>query len=343
MMRKYIIDSVKYWATEYHVDGFRFDLMGIHDIATMNAVRAALDNIDASIFVYGEGWTANASPLSEDLRAVKRNAKQLNNIAVFCDDMRDALRGNWYNPETGGFISGVERNEESLKLGITGAIKHPQVDCSKVKYINCDYTNAPAQLINYVSCHDDLCLTDKIKATAPTDAAEDELLRFNKLAQTAVFTSQGIPFIYAGEEICRDKKGIHNTFESPDEINQIDWSNKAKYRDIFDYYKGLICLRKSYSAFRMNTAIEVRKNLKFIKTEKKFIAYLIDGRANKNAWEDIIVILNGNRHAVDFKLLEGNWTLLCHDGKIDISGIASAQGILRIEASSASILVRRLN
>ncbi|MDR2651224.1 MAG: type I pullulanase [Prevotellaceae bacterium] len=342
MMRKYIVDSVKYWATEYHIDGFRFDLMGIHDIETMNAVRAALDKIDSSIFIYGEGWTANTSPLSEDLRAVKRNAKQLNNIAVFCDDIRDALRGNWYNPKTGGFISGVEGNEESVKLGITGAIKHPQVDYSKVKYINHNYTNAPTQLINYVSCHDDLCLNDKIKETAPAHADAAELLRFNKLAQTVVFTSQGIPFIYAGEEICRNKKGFHNTFNLPDEINQIDWTYKSKYRDVFEYYKGLITLRKSYAAFRMNSANDVRKNLKFIKTEKNFIAYLIDGRANNNAWEDIIVILNGNRNAVDFKLLEGKWKLLCHDGKIDINGIATVHGTLRVEASSASILARTL-
>ncbi|MDR0420556.1 MAG: type I pullulanase [Prevotellaceae bacterium] len=340
MMRKYIVDSVKYWATEYHIDGFRFDLMGIHDIETMNAVRAAIDNIDSSIFIYGEGWTANQSPLSEDLRAVKRNAKYLNNIAVFCDDIRDALRGNWYSPKIGGFISGIAGNEESVKLGITGAIKHPQVDYSKVK--NTPYTNAPTQLINYVSCHDDLCLVDKIKETAPQNSTDDELLRFNKLAQTAVFISQGIPFIYGGEEICRDKKGIHNTFNSPDEINQINWSNKAKYRDIFNYYKGLIALRKAYSAFRMNTASDVRKNLKFIKTDNCFIAFLIDGRANDNAWEDMIVILNGNRHAVDFKLLEGRWKLLCHDGKIDINGISHEQGILRIEASSASILARIL-
>jgi pullulanase len=343
MMRKYIVDSVKYWATEYHIDGFRFDLMGIHDIETMNAVRAAVDSIDPSIFIYGEGWTANQSPLSEDLRAVKRNAGRLNNIAVFCDDIRDALRGYWYDSKIGGFVSGVEGNEESIKLGITGAIKHPQIDYSKVKNTHQPYANAPTQLINYVSCHDDLCLADKIKETAPEDAAECELLRFDKLAQTVVFTSQGIPFIYGGEEIYRNKKGICNTFNSPDEINQINWSNKAKYRDLFDYYKGLIALRKSYSTFRMNTASDVRKNLKFIKTEKNFIVYLIDGRANHNAWEDITVILNGNRNAVDFKLLEGRWKLLCHDGKIDMNGIATVHGMLRIEASSASILARILH
>jgi len=334
MMRKYIVESVKYWATEYHIDGFRFDLMGIHDIETMNAIRAELDKIDPTIFIYGEGWTADWSPLSEDLRAVKRNTKQLNNIAVFNDNTRDALRGSWNNPNVGGFIVGIEGNEEGVKLGIVGATKHLQVDYS--------YTNAPSQLINYVSCHDDLCLVDKIKKTASQNTTTEELIRFNKLAQTVIFTSQGVPFIYAGEEIFRDKKGIHNTFKSPDEINQIDWSNKAKYKDIFNYYKGLIALRKTYPAFRMNTAAAVQKNLKFIKTEKNFIAYLLAGDMNNNVWEDIIVILNGNRNAIDFKLLEGRWKIICHDGKINLKGIANAEGILKIEKSSASILVRTL-
>ena len=339
MMRKYIVDSVAYWAKEYHIDGFRFDLMGIHDIETMNAVRAALDEIDTSIFAYGEGWTAGQSPLPEELRAVKRNAKQLNNIAVFCDDMRDALRGSWYNPSQGGFIEGVGGNEESVKFGIAGGIQHQQINYENIGA----YVNEPAQLINYVSCHDDLCLMDKIKATAPENATPEEFLRFAKLAQTIVFTSQGVPFMYAGEEIYRDKKGIHNTFKSPDEINCIDWSNKKKYKTLFNYYKDLIALRKTYSAFRMNTAADVRKNLKFLKTEKNFIAYMIDGRANNNIWEDVLVLLNGNRTAVDFQLLEGKWKILCHDSEINLNGIANAQGALRVEASSASILVRVLN
>ncbi|MDR3285881.1 MAG: type I pullulanase, partial [Prevotellaceae bacterium] len=293
MMRKYIVDSVKYWAKEYHIDGFRFDLMGVIDIETMNVVRAALDETDASIFIYGEGWTADVSPLPENLRAVKRNAQQLDNIAVFNDDIRDALRGCWNNPDVGGFITGVEGNEESVKFGIAGAVKHYQIDYSKVRNRQEPYSNSPTQTVNYVSCHDDLCLTDKIKKTAPADASHEELLRFDKLAQTVVFTSQGVPFIYGGEEIFRDKKGVHNTFKSPDEINQINWTNKFLYKDIFNYYKGLIALRKTYSAFRMITAADVQKNLKFIRTEKNFIAYLIDGRANNKAWEDIIVILNG--------------------------------------------------
>ena len=344
MMRKYIVDSVVYWAKEYHIDGFRFDLMGVHDIETMNAVRSALDKLDPSIFIYGEGWTADISPLSENLRAVKRNVKQLNNIAVFCDDLRDALRGSWHNPYLGGFIAGVEGNEESIKFGIVGGIQHQQIDYGNINNSqHRAYTNAPTQLINYVSCHDDLCLMDKIKATAPENATAEELLRFAKLAQTVVFTSQGLPFMYAGEEIYRDKKGIHNTFESPDEINAINWSNKKKYKALFNYYKDLIVLRKTYSAFRMNNAVDVRKNLKFIKTEKNFIAYIIDGRANNNIWEDMLVLLNGNRFAIDFQLLEGRWKILCHDGKINLDGIANIQDSLRVEASSASILVRILN
>lgn len=344
MMRKYIVDSVVYWAEEYHIDGFRFDLMGIHDVETMNAVRYALDKIDRSIFIYGEGWTAGASVLPENVRAVKRNAKQLNNIAVFCDEMRDALRGSWFNPQIGGFIEGIAGNEESIKLGIVGGIQHSQVNYGNIKNsLNQAYTNQPSQLINYVSCHDDLCLMDKIKATAHENTAQEEYMRFAKLAQTVVLTSQGVPFIYAGEEICRSKKGIHNTFKSPDEVNCINWSNKKEYRQLFNYYKNLIALRKTYSAFRMHTAADVRKNLKFIKTETNFIAYMIDGSANANIWEDILVLLNGNRHSIDFQLLEGRWKILCHAGEINLNGIANAQGIFKIDASSAGILVRILN
>jgi pullulanase len=342
MMRRYIVDSVVYWAKEYHIDGFRFDLMGVHDVETMNAVRAALDEIDPTIFIYGEGWTADSSQLTEDLRAVKRNTKQLNNIAVFNDDLRDALRGSWYNPCQGGFIEGVEGNEESIKLGIVGGVQHPQINYANVKNSQKAYTNAPTQLINYVSCHDDLCLIDKIIATTSENTRYDEFIRFAKLAQTIVFTSQGVPFMYAGEEICRDKKGIHNTFKSPDEINLINWSNKIKYIDIFNYYKDLISLRKTYSAFRMKTATEVRKNIRFLKTEKNFIAYMIDGCANKNIWEDMLVLLNGNRNAVDFQLLEGKWKILCHDAKINLNATANVQSFIRVEASSVSILCRVL-
>ncbi|HEY6914650.1 MAG TPA: type I pullulanase, partial [Paludibacter sp.] len=253
MMRKLMIESVVYWATEYHVDGFRFDLMGIHDIETMNEIRAALDKIDPTIFIYGEGWTAAASPLAEAKRAVKKNAKQLNNIAVFSDDIRDAIKGSWMHAEIPGFVSGIDSLEESIRFGVVGATQHPHVDYTKLIYSKAPYVNNPTQIINYVSCHDDMCLVDKLKESKPADATDDELVRFNKLAQTIVYTSQGVPFMYAGEELYRNKKGIHNTYQSPDSVNQIDWNFKTTHKDILDYYKGLIALRKGHSAFRIPT------------------------------------------------------------------------------------------
>ena len=225
---------------------------------TMNEIRAALDKIDPSIFMYGEGWTASGSPLAEEKRAVKKNAKLLEEIAVFSDDIRDALKGSWMHAEIPGFVSGIDSLEESVKFGVVGATEHRQVDYSKLIYSKEPYVNNPTQIINYVSCHDDMCLVDKLKEAKPTDATDDELIRFNKLAQTIVFTSQGVPFIYAGEELYRNKKGVHNTYQSPDSINQINWDNKTKYIDIFNYYQGLIALRKAHPAFRIPTAEGLR-------------------------------------------------------------------------------------
>ena len=236
MMRKFIVESVVYWATEYHVDGFRFDLMGIHDIETMNEIRGALDKIDPTIFICGEGLAVAASPLAEDKRAVKKNAKQLNGIAVFSDDIRNTITGNTMHPEISGFVSGTDSLEENVRFGVVGATQHPQIDYSKLLYSKAPYVNNPSQIVNYVSRHDELCLVDKLKASKPTNASDDELIRFNKLAQTIVFTSQGIPFIYAGEEFYRNKKGIQNTSQSPDSINQMDWNLKTTNKDIFNYY-----------------------------------------------------------------------------------------------------------
>lgn len=340
MMRKFIVESVVYWATEYRVDGFRFDLMGIHDIETMNAVRAALDKVDPSIIVYGEGWTADSSPLPESERAVKMNAKQLNGIAVFSDDIRDALKGSWANSEVPGFVSGVESLEEAVKFGVVGGVYHPQVDYNKAIYAKEPYVNHPSQTINYVSCHDDLCLVDKLRESRPQGATEEELQRFNLLAQTVVFTAQGIPFIYAGEEVYRDKKGVHNSYESPDSINQIDWNNKTKYQHIYDYYRGLIQLRKEHPAFRMTTQEMVQKHLKFIETgSQNVVAYTLGDHANGDAWRQIVVIYNGNRQGVQLKLPVQNATVVVHDGKINLNGIMKIYGeSIWVPASSATIL-----
>lgn len=341
MMRHYIIESVKYWVNEYHIDGFRFDLMGIHDIETMNEVRAALTKIDPSIFVYGEGWTAKDSPLPLEKRAIKVNAPQLNNIAVFSDDLRDGLRGSVFKEDEAGFASGVvEKNEESIKFGIVGATQHPQINYGAVLYCEAPYASNPTQVINYVSCHDDLCLVDKLKLSAPKNATPAELMKFNKLAQTIVFTSQGVPFMRAGEELYHTKKGVHNSFESPDSINQIDWHNKAEYKEIFDYYTNLIALRKSHPAFRIPTTKEVNKHLEFIETyEPGVIAYTLGKHANGDEWEDILVVFNGNRKSVNIELPEADWNVVCRNGKIDQNGLGKLKGgRTRVNGSSALIL-----
>ncbi|MGC3979233.1 MAG: type I pullulanase [Paludibacteraceae bacterium] len=339
MMRKFMIESVVYWAKEYHIDGFRFDLMGIHDIETMNEIRAALNKVDKSILIYGEGWTAGNSPLAEEKRALKKNVSRLKGIAVFSDDIRDALKGNWMKAEIPGFVSGTDSLENAVKFGIVGCTDFPGIDFSKLIHSQAPYATNPTQVINYVSCHDDMCLVDKLRENKPLGATEEEIKRFDKLAQTAVFTAQGIPFIYAGEEVYRDKKGIHNTYQSPDSINQINWDNKTTYKDIFNYYQGLIALRKAHPAFRMTTLKEMKQNMKFFDFGvKNVVAYLITD--TDDTWKNILVILNGNRRSIHISVPQGTWNVVCHDGFINPKGIlitVKNQSFI-VAPSSASIM-----
>ncbi|HQA75707.1 MAG TPA: type I pullulanase [Salinivirgaceae bacterium] len=336
MTRQFIIESVKYWVKEYHIDGFRFDLMGIHDIETMNAIRQAIDEIDPTVSIHGEGWTAGGSPLPEHLRAIKQNAHQFYPTGVFSDDIRDALRGNWMDGNKGGFLVG-NGYEESLKFGVVGAVSHPQVDLTNIVHSNTAYAKSPVQVINYVSCHDDPCLVDKLKATVP-EASKQELIAMNKLAQTIIFTSQGVPFIYAGEEVFRDKKGVYNSYKSPDRINQIDWSNKETYYDLFTYYRDLIALRKAHPAFRMTTAEQINNHLTFRTQDTNLISYTINDNANGDSWKTILVIFNSNRHDILYTLPAGNWIAVCEHGKINQSGLGSYAQTVNVSASSATIL-----
>lgn len=343
MMRKFIVESVVYWATEYKIDGFRFDLMGIHDIETMNAVRAALNEIDPTIYVYGEGWTAGSTPLPDEKLALKRNAKLLDNIGVFSDDLRDALKGSWMNKEIPGFASGVDSLEESVKFGIAGASFHPQIDYTKPIYSKEPYTNNPTQIINYVSCHDDMSLVDKLTLSKPDGVTPAEIKRFSKLAQTVVFTSMGVPFIYAGEEVYRDKKGVNNTYQSPDSINQINWDNKNYHNDVFEYYRGIIALRKQHPAFRIPTQAMKEKHLKFIDTDvPNVVAYLLTDYANGDSWKNILVLHNGNRKAVDVNLPEGNWTTVVHDAKVNLDGIEVLNSLkFNLAPSSSTVMYEK--
>lgn len=338
MMRKYIIESVLHWAREYHIDGFRFDLMGIHDIETMNQVRAALTAVDPSIIVYGEGWAAQAPQLPQDSLAMKANTYRMPGIAAFSDEMRDALRGPFNDNKQGAFLAGLPGGEESIKFGIVGAVQHPQVCNDSVNYSQAPWAAEPVQMISYVSCHDDMCLVDRLRASIP-GIKDDELARLDKLAQTAVFTSQGIPFIYAGEEVMRDKKGVHNSYQSPDSINAIDWSRKALHADVFAYYKGLIQLRKNHPAFRLGSAELVRRHLEFLPVEgKNLVAWRLKEHAGGDKWEDIVVVLNSRREPARVTMPQGSYTVVCRDGFINEGGLAKVSGTeLVVPAQSALI------
>jgi len=339
MMRKYMIESVVYWAKEYHLDGFRFDLMGVHDIETMNDISAALHKIDPTIFIYGEGWTAGNSPLAENLRAVKVNASKLDKIAVFSDDMRDGLRGGWSDVKAKGFVSGAPGTAESVKFGIVASTQNAQVDYSKVNYSKASWAAQPYQTINYVSCHDDNTLFDRLKISNP-DASEADLIKMDKLSNAIVLTSQGVVLLHAGAELLRTKQGVANSYNSPDSINQIDWSRKAKYKEVFNYYQALVALRKAHPAFRMPSTEMIQNNLRFLDTnDANVIAYRISGNANGDSWKNILVVLNGSTTDKTIKIPAGNWTLAADGNTIAEKGIKQVSGAeLPIAATSAYIL-----
>ena len=334
MMRKFMIESVKYWINEYHIDGFRFDLMGCHDIETMNEIRKAVDEIDPTIFIYGEGWSAGACAIPNERLGMKANIPQMPGIAAFSDEIRDALRGPFDDDSKTGWIGTGTRilksselavMKESLKFGIAGCIAHPQVDMTKVNYSKEPWALEPTQMMSYVSCHDDMCLVDRLKASLP-GISEAELIRLDLLAQTTVFTSQGVPFMLSGEELLRTKLGVHNSFESPDSINHLDWGNKTKYPQVFDYYKNLIALRKHHPAFRLGNSDLVRKHLEFLDTPEKVVAYRLKNYAGRDDWRDIIVILNANKSATEVSIPDGRYTIVCQNGVINEQGMGETTG-----------------
>ena len=344
MVRHYIIESVKFWAREYHIDGFRFDLMGIHDIETMNHLRSELLEIDPTIFVYGEGWVAADSPLPFEQRAVKENVGQMEGIGVFNDEFRDGLKGSTFDEQEPGYASGnINGHFEPVKYGIVGGTDHPQVDYGGLLYCNAPYAGAPSQMINFVSCHDGYTLVDKLKLSVQGDHAADELIPIDKLVHTVLLTAQGTPFIRSGEEIMQDKQGEPNSYKSPDSINRIDWSLKAKNREVFDFIRGLITLRKAYPAFRIPTVEGLQQWLRFMDTgDSGVIAYTLGEYANNDEWKEILVAYNGNRHEVEIGIPEGEWNVVCRNGQIDPEGKDRLPGgSVKIAASSALILYRQ--
>jgi len=262
MFQKFIIESVVYWVKEYHIDGFRFDLMGIHDIETMNLISDTLHKIKPSIVLYGEGWTSSSSPLPDDKRALKKNAAQLNGIAVFSDDMRDGIKGSVFNINDRGFATGQIENSESVKFGIVAAGKHPQINYSKVNYSKEPYTASPAGLINYADCHDNNILWDKIELSFK-EASVAERTKMHELAYAIVLTAQGASFLHAGTEFLRTKNGVENSFDKGDVVNGINWDLKTQNNASYQFIKSLIQIRRTHPAFRMQTAAQIATHLNF--------------------------------------------------------------------------------
>ena len=335
LMRQYMIESFNYWAKEYHLDGFRVDLMGIHDIETMNLIRQSLPK---DVFIYGEGWSGGTCAYPIEKLAMKVNTYQMPGIAAFCDDMRDALRGPFNNDHESAFLAAKPGHQESIKAGIVGCIEHPQVDYTKVNYSKAPWTLQPTQMMAYVSCHDDMCLVDRLKASI-SGITEEELIRLNFLAQTAVFTSQGVPFMLSGEELLRDKKGVHNSYNSPDSINQLPWENLQKYPQVMAYYKGLIALRKAHPAFRLGDADLVRKHLEFLPVGEGLVAFRLKDHAGGDAWKDIYVVRNANKYAALIDVPQASYTSVVAAGKVDLNGIRTTiTSRLEVPAQSALIV-----
>ena len=318
MVQKLIVDSLIYWAKEYHIDGFRFDLMGVLDIDTMNVIAERLKEIRPDIYLYGEGWNGGPSSLAEEKRAFKASAKKMPGIGMFNDDIRDTIKGSVFYDDHLGFVNGGTHLENALRYGITGAVAHPQVDYDA--YGSKPWAKEPGQSINYVSCHDNYTLWDKLSVSCP-EASEEKKKAMNRLCAAIVFTSQGVPFIQAGEEFLRskplpEKKGFaENSYNMPDEVNSIKWDNIHEYPDMIAYYKGLMELRKAHPVFRMQSEAEMTQNLCFLSdTPENVVAYLLKGKGADDTPENILVIFNGNDEEILYNLPEGKWKILV-DGK----------------------------
>lgn len=339
MVRKFIIESVVYWATEYHIDGFRFDLMGIHDLETMRQIRQALDKIDPTIFIYGEGWTAGASPLPDSLRAVKSNTYQLDRIAAFSDEFRDGMRGHVFTPTDSGFISGKPGLRESIKFGIVGAVYHPQINYDAVNYAKEPWAAHPTQAINYVSCHDNHTLWDRLSLSAGNYSVNLRM-RMQRLAMAMVLTSQGVPFLHAGSDFLRSKQGVENSFESPDSINLIDWSTKDKNYELFEYTQALIRLRKDHPAFRMGKASLVQNNIGFLDhPDENVVVYAMMNHPNGDSWKHIMVIFNGSPQPKGVAVPPINWTVAVNVDSAHPEGLGSFKAYnLLVPAFSAVVM-----
>ncbi len=340
MVRKYIVDSVVYWATEYHIDGFRFDLMGLIDIETMEAVREALDKVDPTIIIYGEGWTGGTSLLKANEASLKKNIVRFEGqVGAFSDDIRDGLKGSVFGNTDTGFANGKIGQEERIKSGVIGATNYDGINWAATYTDICSpWANSPSQTINYVSAHDNHTLWDKLSLSNPDDTEADRI-KMNNLCASVVYTSQGIPFMLSGEEILRSKDGDHNSYKSSDEINSIKWDEMNI--SVKEYYKGLIEFRKNHAGLRMTTADDIQKYLKFIDAPANVVAYTIDGAANGEVADELLIIYNGSKETAEVTIPDGEWQV-CINAKSAGTEVLStvSGGKVSVEGISCMALVK---
>ena len=326
MYRQFMVESVCYWAREYHIDGFRFDLMGIHDQETMRQIRAALDKIDPTILTYGEGWAAMSPAYPYEELAMKQWTYKMPRVGAFSDDIRNALIGSPFDHER-GFASGNPAGAKDLMRGL--------IACP-------EWSGEPMQHVSYITCHDNYCVRDRIEVSAPEETEETKI-RMNKLAQTAVLVSQGMSFIYGGEELYRTKQGIDNSYQSPDSINTIPWENREKYADLHDYYQAMIAIRHAHKGFRLGSAEAVQEHVEFLDADNdQVIVYCIKNLEGIDTAKSLIVLLNGSDKAAQVEIPEGEYTLLAFNGEADVNGLSELHESQAIVAPySATILAEK--
>lgn len=326
MMRQFMVESVCYWAREYHIDGFRFDLMGIHNQETMRQIRDALDKIDPTILTYGEGWAAMAPAYPYDSLAMKQWTYKMPRVGAFSDDIRNALIGSPFDHER-GFASGNGACKVALMNGL--------IACP-------EWSGEPMQHVSYITCHDNYCLRDRIEVSAKEETLANKL-NMNKLAQTAVLVSQGMTFLYGGEELFRTKLGIDNSYQSPDSINIIPWENKYEHNDLFAYYRQMIAIRRAHKGFRLGSAEAVKAHCEFLPTDNEhLIIYRIKDLEGIDSAKSLVVLLNGGDKAQQVDIPEGEYTLLVFNGEADEKGLSQLQESQAIVAPySATILAEK--
>jgi pullulanase len=331
MVRKFIIDSLLYWATEYDFDGFRFDLMGIHDVDTMTEICESLKTAGKKLMLYGEGWYLNTN-LKEDQKANMYNSFKMKEVGFFNDLIRDTVKGSVFNMHESGFVSDNDRTVD--------IIKYCAIGCSLNSFNKPATFYSPSQSVNYSCCHDNYTLWDKLKLSCPT-VSEEELKAMNKLADGIVLTSMGVPFLHGGSEFCRTKDGVENSYNSTDTVNRMDWNRKSKFMDVFEYYKGLIKLRKEHAAFRLYDRAQVADHIEFLPSGRSSAAFMIKGNANNDIWKDIIVIYNGAGHVNNIAVPSGQWQVVVNKHRAGTEILETIEGsTVSVEATSMMVLYR---